>query len=1109
MAVTTLSYPEKQGGDITYEHMVDETEALGDSQIQKLFTGATVLLTGGTGFLGKLLVEKLLRSCPDLKRLYLLARPKKNKEITKRLQEQFDDVLYEKLRKERPNFMQKITLIEGDVGQLNLGISEEDRTKIINEVEFIFHGAATVKFDEALKTAVEINVRGTREILELARACTKLKAHVHVSTAYSNCTLREIDEKFYEIPLASEKLVDLVENMDEKTLNSITPGLLGDCPNTYAYTKAAAEDIVKKYAKGLPVALFRPSIVIGTAREPVAGWIDNVYGPTGVVVGAAVGLIHVLNCNPTAIADLVPGDMVVNACIATAWKTARDYPGNDEDAPPQDQLPAVYNYISSEQQPLTWANFMKYNEVYGLEVPSIQAVWFYLLYLTPSRFLYTVYCLFLHWIPAYVIDGIAILIGKKPMLRKAYRKIEKFSAVIGYFALREWKFHNKNTQALFKELCDADKHIFDFDMGSLDWSEYFLSYIRGQNSEVVISQSGVERVTPCGVGLKFYVELNNTSDDHDYEVQVSGDQCCLEADGSLDCDVLEIIGDCVGFVPRGSIKTVRMVAPILDPIDRHGYCILYLDSKCNYSGRNMRDTIKISFDTRLGNLNKILEANIKPCKNIDEDPLNDCQPVDCDSFYNNRKPYYSKTFKRCVETPSCISDMVSELPNVIYDPITNRCVVGKAITKRDVDYIKDLNAKNRRPKDVLIIKNYGKSSDINVTSNDLNNAIDMVPMCKKCNKLHILNPPLISHIKKECFPNFLSTYFVTNKYTVSVFAGVIIVQCCLIGAMIYCFTKSCACCKKKKVIRKFFNYRQDASVTTPLIGTSNMDTETDYQFESESSNVDNKIKCYKACQKERNKNMKMSMSDDILSKCLNRRNWSRHQNKTDVIPEVTNEIVKNIDKVETSKIPATESKKSETKVVFEDEKPKPSEKISKKIGSIPKCLNKEIIEREKEEIEEYGSSEKEIQCHSYNNNGSNITGFKPKSFRNLGYFQTERRFNVSVSSDKEAQAYFSNDSIDDLLSEKGIYFAENISKYNFSTDTNKTSTPVSSKTSKNFVKNVLSLLHRKSKTNTSDPGGKAENTDVKLIHMSRASIYTSTDSECVKCLKPKDTRTSL
>lgn len=47
------------------------------SEIQNFFQGQTILLTGGTGFIGKVLIEKLIRVCYDLKKIYLVVRPKK------------------------------------------------------------------------------------------------------------------------------------------------------------------------------------------------------------------------------------------------------------------------------------------------------------------------------------------------------------------------------------------------------------------------------------------------------------------------------------------------------------------------------------------------------------------------------------------------------------------------------------------------------------------------------------------------------------------------------------------------------------------------------------------------------------------------------------------------------------------------------------------------------------------------------------------------------------------------------------------------------------------------------------------------------------------------
>jgi len=63
-------------------------------------------------------------------------------------------------------------------------------------------------------------------------------------------------------------------------------------------------------------------LVISTYREPIPGWIDNLYGPTGLFIAASSGFLRSICVNESIIVNVVPADLVTNALIASAWDAA-------------------------------------------------------------------------------------------------------------------------------------------------------------------------------------------------------------------------------------------------------------------------------------------------------------------------------------------------------------------------------------------------------------------------------------------------------------------------------------------------------------------------------------------------------------------------------------------------------------------------------------------------------------------------------------------------------------------------------------------------------------------------------------------------------------------
>ncbi|XP_011688428.1 PREDICTED: fatty acyl-CoA reductase 1-like [Wasmannia auropunctata] len=453
------------------------------SEIPEFFAGSNVLITGGSGFLGILLIEKLLRCCPNIGKLYIFMRAKKDKTPEQRFKEHFDCPIYDKLKKEQPNFNTKVMMVEADLSKLDLGLSQESR-KYLLDTNVIFHAAATVRFNETMRIAVNINVRGTKQLLLFAKELPNLKSFVHISSAFAYCVHNCIEEKYYPPPIETDKILTLLDILDDEKLDKFTPTLIGEWPNSYTYTKAIAEDTVRQYSIGIPVCIVRPSIVTSTAEEPLNGWINNIYGAVGVVMGSAIGILRTLHCDPDKVAEIVPADYVISHFIAASWDTAKrrntllSIENANPDVPETERVP-IYNYVSACQNPITWRRFMKINEIYGMQVPSTHVFWYYFFFLNKHKLVHNFCVIFLHIIPAIVTDILLVLTGRKPMLLNAYKKIHKFSSVISYFSSKEWRFSNDAVVKLWSRVSLADRQIFNFDIDNLNWESYLKHMIPG------------------------------------------------------------------------------------------------------------------------------------------------------------------------------------------------------------------------------------------------------------------------------------------------------------------------------------------------------------------------------------------------------------------------------------------------------------------------------------------------------------------------------------------------------------------------------------------------------------------------------------------------------
>lgn len=107
------------------------------------------------------------------------------------------------------------------------------------------------------------------------------------------------------------------------------------------------------------------------------------------------------------------------------------------------------------------------------------AVWYPHLRFVSSLFLFKLSAILYHFIPAYILDTVTRLAGGRPILVRLHKNVWSSLRLLEKFIFTEWKFHSNNTKALIKTLSPADKELFNIDITSLVWEEYFIKLTQG------------------------------------------------------------------------------------------------------------------------------------------------------------------------------------------------------------------------------------------------------------------------------------------------------------------------------------------------------------------------------------------------------------------------------------------------------------------------------------------------------------------------------------------------------------------------------------------------------------------------------------------------------
>jgi fatty acyl-CoA reductase len=338
--------------------VVESQEARGGSTIRSWLAGKRVLITGGTGFLGGALLERILSELPDT-RVVLLVRGRYGSPPPSRVQEVLAGNVFRNFRDRGGDVGDRITVIEGDVSG--------DLPGLPGDLDVVFHCAASVSFDPPIDHAFTTNVIGASRLYEAVGKSGSQAHAVHVSTAYvAGVTKGVVPEAPLEhrvdwrgeteaalsargrVEDASRRPEMLDRFMDRARREHRRAGpttvatdaeerrrawvdkrlvqygraraqTLG-WPDVYTFTKALGERAAEEICASVGVALtiVRPSIVESALELPYPGWIEGFKMAEPIILAYGRGEIPEFPGLPEGVVDIIPVDLVVSAMLAAS-----------------------------------------------------------------------------------------------------------------------------------------------------------------------------------------------------------------------------------------------------------------------------------------------------------------------------------------------------------------------------------------------------------------------------------------------------------------------------------------------------------------------------------------------------------------------------------------------------------------------------------------------------------------------------------------------------------------------------------------------------------------------------------------------------------------------